>query len=124
MATFRDVSCMTADCVSKSVLRVALDQVMSDGREGVYYWPSYEVVRWAGAHLPWPAYGLHNRKPRDVSKRIVAEIIDAFVEAYYTPEAVARLRATGGGSANGSKRSRARRALGGVFRSGKGPLHG
>jgi hypothetical protein len=92
MATFRDVSCMTADCVSKSVLRVALDQVMGDGREGVYYWPSYEVVRWAGAHLAWPAYGLHNRKPRDVSKRIVAEIIDAFVEAYYTPEAVARLR--------------------------------
>jgi GSCFA family len=101
MATFRDVSCMTADCVSKSVLRVALDQVMSDGREGVYYWPSYEVVRWAGAHVPWPAYGLHNRKPRDVSKRIVAEIIDAFVEAYYTPEAVARLRTTGGGRPTG-----------------------
>jgi hypothetical protein len=116
MATFRDVSCMTADCVSKSVLRVALDQVMSDGREGVYYWPSYEVVRWVGAHLPWPAYGLHNRKPRDVSKRIVAEIIDAFVEAYYTPEAVAQLRATARGSENGSKRQRARRALGGVFR--------
>jgi hypothetical protein len=95
---------------------VALDQVMSDGREGVYYWPSYEVVRWVGAHLPWPAYGLHNRKPRDVSKRIVAEIIDAFVEAYYTPEAVAQLRATARGSENGSKRQRARRALGGVFR--------
>jgi hypothetical protein len=103
MATFREASCMTADCVSKSVLRVALDQVMSDGRKGVYYWPSYEVVRWAGAHLPWPAYGLHNRKPRDVSKRIVAEIIDAFVEAYYTPEAVAQLRATGEDSPRGKK---------------------
>ena len=58
MATFRDVSCITADAVSKSVLRVALDQVMRDGREGVYYWPSYEVVKWVGPHLDWPAYGL------------------------------------------------------------------
>jgi GSCFA family protein len=92
MATFREVSCITADAVSKSVLRVALDQVVRDGREGVYYWPSYEVVKWVGPHLDWPAYGLHNRKPRDVSKQLVAAIIDAFVEAYYTPEAVAQLR--------------------------------
>ena len=66
--------------------------LMRDGREGVYYWPSYEVVKWVGPHLDWPAYGLHNRKPRDVSKKLVAAIIDAFVEAYYTPEAVAQLR--------------------------------
>ena len=96
MATFREVSCITADAVSKSVLRVALDQVVRDGREGVYYWPSYEVVKWVGPHLDWPAYGLHNRKPRDVSKKLVAAIIDAFVEAYYTPEAVAHLRAGSG----------------------------
>ena len=100
MATFRDVSCITADAVSKSVLRVALDQVMRDGREGVYYWPSYEVVKWVGPHLDWPAYGLHNRKPRDVSKKLVAAIIDAFVDAYYTPEAVAQLR-TGSQPENG-----------------------
>lgn len=92
MATFRDVSCITADAVSKSVLRVALDLVMRDEREGVYYWPSYEVVKWVGPHLDWPAYGLHNRKPRDVSKKLVAAIIDAFVDSYYTPEAVAQLR--------------------------------
>jgi hypothetical protein len=70
---------------------VALDQ-MRDGRDGVYYWPAYEVVKWVGPHLDWPAYGLHNRKPRDVSKQLVAAIIDAFVDSYYTPEAVAQLR--------------------------------
>jgi GSCFA family len=92
MATFRDVSCMTADCVSKSVLRVAIDQVMSEAHPNVYYWPSFEIVRWAGDHLAWPAYGAHNRKPRDVSKDLVAAIIDAFVDAFYTAAAVAQLR--------------------------------
>ena len=104
MATFRDVSCMTADCVSKSVLRVALDQVMAESRPEVYYWPSFEVVRWAGGHLPWPAYGLHNRKPRDVSQRLVGEIIAAFIEAFYTPAAVAELRARTGRMAGGRPR--------------------
>jgi GSCFA family len=46
IATFRDVSCITANSVSKATLRVALDEVMRDVRsEGhLYYWPSYELV--------------------------------------------------------------------------------
>jgi GSCFA family len=90
-ATFREISCMTADCVSKSVLRVALDRVMSRELEGVYYWPSFEIVRWCGAHLPWRSYGLDDRNPRHVSRYLVAEIIDAFVESFYTPAAAAEL---------------------------------
>ena len=82
---------MTADCVSKSVLRVALDRVMSRELEGVYYWPSFEIVRWCGAHLPWRSYGLDDRNPRHVSRYLVAEIIDAFVESFYTPAAAAEL---------------------------------
>ena len=113
MATFRDVSCMTADCVSKSVLRVAIDQVMTEAPRGVYYWPSFEAVRWAGDHLPWPAYGLHNRKPRDPSQRLVGEIIDAFIEAFYTPAAVAELRAKTGRSTPQSSR------LTGIARRGR-----
>ena len=49
--TFRDVSGITADCVSKSVLRVAIDRVMSRRLAGVYYLPSFEMVRWANPHL-------------------------------------------------------------------------
>lgn len=56
-ATFRDISCMTADCVSKSVLRVALDNVMAGKPENVFYWPSFELVKWAGSALDWRAYG-------------------------------------------------------------------
>jgi GSCFA family protein len=93
MATFRGQSCVTADAVSKSVLRVAIDLVESRKLPNVWYWPSFEVVRWAGGHLPWPAYGIPDRRARHVTRYLVAEIIDAFVEAFYTPAAVARLRA-------------------------------
>jgi hypothetical protein len=46
IATFRDVSCLTANSVSKAVLRVAIDEVVREFRdEGVLsYWPSYELV--------------------------------------------------------------------------------
>lgn len=91
-ATFREISCLTADCVSKSVLRVAIDRVMTRGLEGVFYWPSFEIVRWCGAHWPWRSYGLDDHNPRHVSKYLVGEIIDAFVEAFYTPAAAAELR--------------------------------
>ena len=91
LATFRDISCLTADCVSKSVLRVAIDQVMNDRLPGVYYWPSFEIVKWVGATLSWPAYG-ENGSTRDVNRRLITHIIDAFVQAYYTPEAVEAMR--------------------------------
>jgi hypothetical protein len=90
-ATFRDISCMSADCVSKSTLRVALDRVTSLGLEDVYYWPSFEIVRWVGAHLPWPAYGTGGSSRR-VRRDLVREIIDAFVEVFWVPEAAAQLR--------------------------------
>jgi GSCFA family protein len=98
--TFRELACMSADCVSKSVLRVALDQVLADSPSGVYYWPSFEIVRWAGAHLPWPAYGLNDNKARHVSRRLVGEIIDAFVESFYTREAVAAMQTRAGSSSS------------------------
>jgi hypothetical protein len=46
VATFRPVSCITANSVSKGILRVALDDVLRDiGQEGhAFYWPSYEIV--------------------------------------------------------------------------------
>ena len=91
LATHRDISCMTADCVSKSVLRVAIDLVMADRIPGVYYFPSFEIVKWMGATLSWSAYG-EGDSSRDVNRRLIAPIIDAFIEAYYTPTAAAAMR--------------------------------
>ncbi len=46
IATFRDNSCLTSNAVSKSILRVAIDEVMrAHAEEGhLFYWPSYEIV--------------------------------------------------------------------------------
>ncbi len=46
IATFRDNSCLTSNSVSKSVLRVAIDETMRAHQdEGVlFYWPSYEII--------------------------------------------------------------------------------
>lgn len=46
VATFRDVSCITANSVSKANLRAAIDQFMQEFKdEGfAYYWPSYEII--------------------------------------------------------------------------------
>ena len=90
-ATFRGISCLTADCVSKSVLRVALDRTMTRQLPGVYYWPSFEIVRWLGAHVPWSLYGTDDGNPRHVSRYLVGKIIDTFIEAFYTPAAAAEL---------------------------------
>jgi hypothetical protein len=92
LASFRDISCLSADCVSKSVLRVALDQVMTAPPPGVYYWPSFEIVKWVGATLPYSAYG-EGGKSRDVNRAVVTAIIDAFIEAFYKPDALDRMRA-------------------------------
>ncbi len=46
IASFRDVSCISANSVSKSILRVSLDEVITEFRDEGYlnYWPSYEIV--------------------------------------------------------------------------------
>lgn len=89
LATFRDMSCMTADCVSKSVLRVALDNVMADRTKNVYYWPSFELVKWAGSAFDWRAWG---EDARHAHRYLVQCIVNEFVEAFYGPELAERLR--------------------------------
>lgn len=48
-ATFRPVSCLTANSVSKSILRAALDEMIRDNEDilnkKLFYWPSYEIVK-------------------------------------------------------------------------------
>ncbi|HVU22200.1 MAG TPA: GSCFA domain-containing protein [Rhizomicrobium sp.] len=48
-ATFRPVSCMTANAVSKAILRAALDEVIRDNgadlNARLFYFPSYEIAQ-------------------------------------------------------------------------------
>lgn len=73
VATFRPVACITADSVSKAVLRVAVDELMRahEDDERLFYFPSYEIVK-AYARDP---YKSDNRHIRD---EVVSLIMDNF----------------------------------------------
>jgi hypothetical protein len=67
------------------VLYLPSRELFDDRHPGVYYWPSFEIVRWAGVHLAWPAFGLDDDKTRHLTRRLVAEIVDAFVKTFFLP---------------------------------------
>jgi hypothetical protein len=72
-------SAVIADCVSKTTLRAALHEVLREGDDAnVYYWPSFEIVRWLGAHTTLPAFGADDNVSRHVSNWLVEMIVDRF----------------------------------------------
>lgn len=46
LATFRPVSCITANSVSKAILRASVDEVIRNhaNDKNIFYWPSYEMI--------------------------------------------------------------------------------
>jgi hypothetical protein len=58
-ATFRPVSCITANTASKAILRAAVDEFYRNNSKDsdLYYWPSYEIVQ----HHGKKAFGEDNR---------------------------------------------------------------
>jgi len=82
-------SAITADCLSKSILRVACQEAMDERDDSqVLYWPSFEIVRWLGTHfsqsLP-PVFGVEDGNSRHVSAWVVNLIIDQFLSCYAIP---------------------------------------
>ena len=78
VATFRPISCITANSVSKAILRAAIDEVYREvGPEGVlHYWPSYEIVQ--------EAFGPGRFKPdRRHIRQPVLDYVMALFETYY-----------------------------------------
>lgn len=61
-ATFRPISCITANSVSKASLRMAIDELMREFGDdpSLYYFPSYEIIT---TFLP-DAMGVDMRHPR------------------------------------------------------------
>ena len=79
-------SAVIADCLSKSTLRLACQEVMADtSLPDVFYWPSFEIVRWLGPHfggaLP-DVYGADDGNSRHVSAWLVDVIVDLFLEHF------------------------------------------
>jgi hypothetical protein len=81
-ATFEPMSCFVADCISKSTLRVAIDNVMRRKLTNVMYWPSFEIVRWLGGHSAFSMYG-EDGNTRHINRAPVRLILDSFIRHYY-----------------------------------------
>ena len=75
MATFRPVSCLTANSVSKATLRVAIDLFMRDAPAGAFYFPSYEIV---GEIFHEPRL----EDNRHLKPEVIATVMDAFARHY------------------------------------------
>ena len=83
-ATTEFHSAAVADCISKSTLRLACHEVVgARAKDGVVYWPSFEIVRWFGPHFgpgfP-PVYGNDDGHSRHVSAWLVDVVVDLFLE--------------------------------------------
>jgi hypothetical protein len=79
MATFRPISCLTANSVSKSILRSAVDELIRDsGDDRLFYFPAYEIVK----DFFVDPFEADNRHPRS---EIVAFVMDTFARHYGAP---------------------------------------
>ena len=78
---FGEMSAIAADCLSKSTLRVSIAEAINSAPKNVSYWPSFEIVRWLGSHLP-PVFGTDDGISRHVSSDMVELIVRLFLRHY------------------------------------------
>jgi len=76
VATFRPVSCVTANTVSKAILRVAVDELMRINYSDVYYWPAYEIIK------EWQNGSPYEEDNRHIRQEVVQVVLDKFSQSY------------------------------------------
>jgi GSCFA family len=76
-ATFRPISCITANAISKAILRVAVDEFMRENESdpNLYYFPAYELVK---EFFQEPFM----EDLRHVRPEVVAQVMDTFGRHY------------------------------------------
>lgn len=82
---FDEDSAVVGDFLSKSTLRVAIDELMGEGAPGLYYWPSFEIAKWIVPHYGRALsdglfFGADDGVSRHPSQEMVREIIGAFLK--------------------------------------------
>jgi hypothetical protein len=72
------------DCISKSLLRVALDELLAAqrGDTRLYYFPSFEIVRWIAPGIDGAVFGKEDAASRHVSQNILAGVYDYFLQKF------------------------------------------
>ena len=82
MASFNNKSCVVSDCLSKSTMRVVADElVYKSSYNKIYYWPSFEVFRWAGSNAS-KFFGEDDDSSTHVSSNKVKDVIESFLEIF------------------------------------------
>ena len=84
-ATYDRPSAVQADAVSKSTMRLTVEALLNEAPPGVHYWPSFEIVRWLGPHLPAGSpqvFGADDGASRHVSGWLVRLIIRLFLQEF------------------------------------------
>jgi hypothetical protein len=78
-------SAMEIDCVSKSRLRSAFDEItpaLQAAHGPIHYFPSYEIVRWLAPMLNVPIFGREDGAARHVSADILQTVCTQFIGAF------------------------------------------
>lgn len=75
IATFREIPCTAASMVSKSILRVAVDNFQQNHKNDpkFWYWPSYELVKEL-----WNNYDNDKRHVRDTTTADIMAVFDKY----------------------------------------------
>lgn len=62
------------DCVSKSILRSVMADAVAKNPELIYF-PSFELVKWIGPHVPIMTFGADDTNWRHVNREVVNSIV-------------------------------------------------
>ncbi|WP_323794938.1 GSCFA domain-containing protein [Nisaea sp.] len=86
-ATFLKKNVFVDDFLSKSTIRLAIEEAKNKFQNDVIYWPSFEIVRWSNIHFP-PSFGGPNKymswpgHPRHPNPSIISETMKFFLDVY------------------------------------------
>lgn len=83
LLTVTSGSAIAGNIISKSTLRVAIHEILSSNIDGVYYWPSYEIVEWVGKYVSL-LWGQGENDLRHLQPEFIDAITKRFIEAYFT----------------------------------------
>jgi hypothetical protein len=79
-----DYPVIVADCISKSTLRIALHQLMNLKLNDVYYFPSFEILKWLAPMVDVIWY--EDNMLAHIQKRWTDYTISTFMESYCVGE--------------------------------------
>lgn len=80
-SAFGMMSAVQADCISKSTLRLAVDEVTREAPTNLYYWPSFEIVRWLSGHVG-QFFGSDDGVASHVDDVVVRFNIEKFIQVF------------------------------------------